>query len=285
MRKNAFTLIELLVVITIIALLVAILLPAMGQARAATRRVVCLSNQRQIALGALDFASDNAGAMPVFRSWVPHAAYSYNNSILADGRSILSDLVSGKPQVYYCPSHARVSYGDSQIGWNGTATMRFVSYSLIGMWEFADAASAGGRYMNMPSAFPSNRPKRIGQAVNPANMAISTDSQNTYTNDGSSYISFAYPGCYQSFSYSGYATRPWPESTYWAAYCYPHRDGANQWTGTASSMYDGSARWGDFSDIFDQTLPYPFGAKWKLHDGWNAGFGTGINGLEGCIYW
>lgn len=58
-HHNAFTLIELLVVISIIALLVGILLPALGAAREAARSSQCLSNQRQIAIGIYSYATDD----------------------------------------------------------------------------------------------------------------------------------------------------------------------------------------------------------------------------------
>ena len=64
-RRNAFTLIELLVVISIIALLIALLLPALAQAREAAGVGVCLSNQRQLALATLIYAEDHDGIVAV----------------------------------------------------------------------------------------------------------------------------------------------------------------------------------------------------------------------------
>lgn len=59
-RKNAFTLIELLVVIAIIALLIGILLPALGQAQRSAKNVLSQSNARSLNTGAANYASDNS---------------------------------------------------------------------------------------------------------------------------------------------------------------------------------------------------------------------------------
>ncbi len=63
-HQAAFTLIELLVVIAIIAILSAILLPVYSQARDNARATACISNLRQLALGAVMYAQDYDGLFP-----------------------------------------------------------------------------------------------------------------------------------------------------------------------------------------------------------------------------
>ncbi len=62
--RRAFTLVELLVVVSIIALLMAMLLPSLNEAREAARRIACSSQQHQWGLAMISFGNDHNGVLP-----------------------------------------------------------------------------------------------------------------------------------------------------------------------------------------------------------------------------
>jgi prepilin-type N-terminal cleavage/methylation domain-containing protein len=66
MKKRPFTLIELLIVIAIIAILAALLLPALSRAREQARKSTCASNLKQVGLGIMLYAEDYAERLPPF---------------------------------------------------------------------------------------------------------------------------------------------------------------------------------------------------------------------------
>jgi len=81
-RKQAgFTLVELLVVIGIIAVLVAMLLPALNKARFQANLISCASNLRQLGMVMMQYANDNQGAVPTGFWWT---AFPQNNIFYAN---------------------------------------------------------------------------------------------------------------------------------------------------------------------------------------------------------
>jgi len=105
-RKKAFTLVELLVVISIMAMLLAVLLPALRKARDQAKKTICKSDIKQIYIGSMAYSQSNNDALLM---GYQYGFKQYNYAIWDGGYVVWGPLYKGKyikdQKSWHCPAY------------------------------------------------------------------------------------------------------------------------------------------------------------------------------------
>ena len=223
--RPGFTLVELLVVIAIISILAAILFPVFARARENARRTSCLSNQKQIGLGFLQYFGDNDEQFPPNKNetaWPGGAMQPYLKST----------------QILRCPN-------DAGAKWDAP-TLTTTSYVLNGFFP----PSTPGTDPTSPWTYAPNgiKSSSIISVQSPASVIVLAEAPELWT--GSYFHAFAWPvpagngfgGYAGNWKWSAGTRDPQPSNPY-----YPNYPGdfetVRHLGGSNVAYLDGHAKW------------------------------------------